>query len=436
MGAQSSSVCPKRLVQLSVASKGADRLMAQAAVDLEEGPTASRTETGISFRVEWTPPAWSCQSTVQALEKLKDLPFDSQDPFQAFSGPGSRHARPTKGKLEGASEHSLPVLAEGHQNGFVNAAVTAFAHHYPISLSPDHFWILVLQAVSKHVEQNAEELRERFVPHEGKRTLTVDNTFTRGSGQNDWGGVVRDFSRQLDNMLMPGAAERLNGSFSTTGINEDIAAKVTVMEMCKSYVNFLSRTHCGIPTVSLEGTPEDWARLRSKAEELIRQQCRREFADWWLPSLLPVLDKVVDSANGNVDKYFWQSFVKRGSTQGSGAHTFISGWINCLFPFRGDGRQNPWCQAYDAKADWASYARGEHFPRPTGRVLGSMGVYGLDEESFPPGLSKAPVTWHYLNTMIQLTFVSGFFAASQHPSTWVVRPEVGWAIFEVTGASG
>merc|ERR1719454_518199 len=98
----------------------------------------------------------------------------------------------------------------------------------------------------------------------------VNNDFTRGSSGNDWTKVVRGFSQQIDEIVRPGVAERLAADFSTTGINEEIAAKVTVMEMCKSYVDFMTRTCCGIPSVTLEGTPEDWALLRIKAEKLIR----------------------------------------------------------------------------------------------------------------------------------------------------------------------
>lgn len=438
MGAGTSTVCRKR--------NRADVLQ-----QLEEGQAA---KAGTTFRVEYTLPAKSAASTVPALRKLEGMQFESKDPMALFTKdlldkvqqfgahatacatssdfPGGDACGPSMStiKLEAASQHALPVLADGHQNGFVNAAVTAFAYHYPISLSPDHFWLLILQAVSKHVEQNAEELRERFVHHEGNQTLTVDNLFTRGSSQNDWAEVVRKLSHQIDNMVMPGVAERLAGGFSTTGLNEDIAAKVTVMEMCKSYFNYATRTICGIPVVTLEGNSQDWTRLRSKAEELVRLQCLEDFAEWWLPSLLPVLEKVSDSAHGNVDRCFWQSFVKRGSTHGSGAHTFISGWINCLFPFAGDGSRNSWCEAYNADSEWARYARGEFkFNLPNALPFGC--AHGADEQSFPPGLSKASVKWNYLGTDFPMTFVSGFFAASQDPSTWALRPEVGWAIFEV-----
>ena len=59
------------------------------------------------------------------------------------------------------------------QHGFIQAITTAFAEHWPLALRPEHIWTLVLQAVARHVDENTEELRERFVAHEGKATLEV-----------------------------------------------------------------------------------------------------------------------------------------------------------------------------------------------------------------------------------------------------------------------
>ncbi|MCC6559247.1 MAG: DUF427 domain-containing protein [Polyangiaceae bacterium] len=50
----------------------------------------------------------------------------------------------------------------------------------------------------------------------------------------------------------------------------------------------------------------------------------------WTRALLPVLDKVVNSAEGDVDRAFWQSFYKLQSASGG---PYVTGWINVLFPY-------------------------------------------------------------------------------------------------------
>ena len=73
---------------------------------------------------------------------------------------------PEKYTLDGCTRKSP-------QHGFIQAITTAFAEHWPLALRPEHIWTLVLQAVARHVDENTEELRERFVAHEGKVTLEV-----------------------------------------------------------------------------------------------------------------------------------------------------------------------------------------------------------------------------------------------------------------------
>lgn len=369
---------------------------------------------GTTFRVETLWPALRGRSVCSAKERFAVV-------YKR------RLAQPTDFKIEAISEHSSKVLADGYCNGFLNAAMTAFANHHPVSFSPDHFWILVLQAVSQHVNGNAEALRSKFVRHEGKIALRVrrDN-FLRGSPLNDWVEVVREFAQQIDANLAPGVADRLSARFGTTGLNEELASRIAVMEMCKTYFDYTMLTMCGIPSVTLEGSLEDWETLCQKSEELVREMCLPSFSQWWLPILMPVLEKVAASARGDVDADFWQSFVKRGSTHGSGAHSFISGWINCLFPFVGNGAKNVWCQPYKAGADWVRYAQGKTWERngPFGKA------WGPNEDAFPKGLAEAPVVWSYLGSEIQMQFVSGFLATSQHPKTLALRPEIGWAIID------
>merc|ERR1711920_412695 len=65
------------------------------------------------------------------------------------------------------------VLDKVHPHGFIAAATAAFASHYPLAIRPQHFWLMILQATAVHVAQHAEEVRERWVHHEGKKELAV-----------------------------------------------------------------------------------------------------------------------------------------------------------------------------------------------------------------------------------------------------------------------
>jgi hypothetical protein len=62
---------------------------------------------------------------------------------------------------------------------------------------------------------------------------------------------------------------------------------------------------CGIPEVTIEGTSDDWRRIRARIEVL------ETFGlDWWVSRLRPILDEFVHAADGKPDREFWQAIYK------------------------------------------------------------------------------------------------------------------------------
>jgi len=346
--------------------------------------------------------------------------------MRAFAGPGLVDEG-------GYSKSGAPIISNGHRHGFIAAVTTAFADHYPLQLRPQHIWLLVLQGVATHVDLHSEELRKKWVAHEGKKTLVVGcDDFVKGNA-NSWETVVHGrsdcFAAQIASNLLEGVSDVLSPSFTgaqTTAI-ENVAQKIVVMDICKNYFTYKCMTMCGFPSITLEGSAQDWQLLRQHAEQLLLQQCKPEFAASWSKALLPVLDKFVTaSATGEVDERFWNSLCKRGGTQGSGSRTWFNGWMNVLFPYI-DSNPNRYCVPYSPSAGYVQEGREEkwycRFREPV-----PEGVQGPDCEDFPSGRSEAPVIWEYLGTKINLKFVSGFVGATQDPETLAISPHVGWFI--------
>merc|ERR1719230_1371183 len=63
---------------------------------------------------------------------------------------------------------------QGRSNAFFGAFFEAYNHHQDILLAPDDMWLLVCLHFSKYVNDNAEQLRDKFVTHEGQKNLTVE----------------------------------------------------------------------------------------------------------------------------------------------------------------------------------------------------------------------------------------------------------------------
>jgi len=177
------------------------------------------------------------------------------------------------------------------------------------------------------------------------------------------------------------------------------------MSAMKHYFSYCMRTKCGIPEISLLGTRDDWVAVRERAEHLGALMLP-DFSKRWLSCLLPVLDEFVASYDGQVNHGFWQSMVKlRVSGYGSGSHSFISGWVQILYPYLASGKEN-------------------RFMRPWQEMYFS----GPEIDQFSRISSAAPVDWNYFGTPYDLHFHAGFAGMVQDPETGEVAPTLGWHV--------
>ncbi len=115
-------------------------------------------------------------------------------------------------------------------------------------------------------------------------------------------------------------ADLVVADFSTTGPVERAASEVVLFDAFQSYFEYDFMTMCGIPQITLLGTAEDWLRIRRRAEVLAEFDLTA-----WTTALLPVLDGIVRTAQGHVDRAFWESLYKRNNAPGG---PYVTGWIN------------------------------------------------------------------------------------------------------------
>jgi hypothetical protein len=166
-------------------------------------------------------------------------------------------------------------------------------------------------------------------------------------------------------------------------------------------------TLCGIPSITLEGTAEDWRKIASRVREF-----RRFDLAWWVEPLQPILDQFVAAAEGKVNRKFWDSIYKWQGPRGSGS-AHVSGWVLKLFPYvlnhfpyLGAIVPNPWIATPPTKHD------------------------GPGRDHFPCLAAKAPFLWTYLGTVYEMEFIGGLIGIQQDPQTLCLRPEIGWVIRE------
>ena len=94
------------------------------------------------------------------------------------------------------------------------------------------------EGVAHHVNLHSEQLRPRFVRHQGKVSIDVDrHDFAKGSPENPWGEVIGEFSARVAEHLGP-AHGLFVPRFSTTGPAERVASEIVLLGAVKNYFRY------------------------------------------------------------------------------------------------------------------------------------------------------------------------------------------------------
>jgi hypothetical protein len=401
---------------------------------------ASKGQTGlnkITFAVDSVQPATTPLPTQAARDTIAALLNSPRQPLESWST-------------------SAPDLVDyGHSvegvHPFLLAVTTAYDRHYPLVLSPDMIWLLILQGFASHVNANSEALRKKFVAHEGKLVVNVQrDNFRKGDPANDWEGVFAELSSKLRTHIGPAAHDLIVNEISTTGTTEKAAMEVALLDTLQSYFVYLVTTACGFPSITLEGTTGDWQQLRARA-----QQLQSYDLDWWIPHLLPVLDEFVRASQNRPSREFWCNFYKL-SVVGSG-DSHIQGHILNLFPYFGGKRPS----AARLIADFETFLRGTlGSPRTEDEITARVAKFkdtlargegpwaregtlrrnpfigrdrldaheGMTTADVLTKMSSAPMVWDYFGTPRQMELLAGFVGATQDKVTMAFRPQIGWAV--------
>jgi len=281
-------------------------------------------------------------------------------------------------------------------------------------------WLCIVQGLAHHVANHAETLRHLWVEHEGRLELKVRaDDFVKGSSHNDWPRVFGEFSEQIELNSVAGSRDKVVASFSTTGPVEKAACEIALMSTLQSYFSYKVVTTCGIPSITLLGTLDDWRTLEDRAEELRPYQC-----DVWLNSLKNVLRLLREAVAGRPNREFFQSFYKYASHSGGDN---ITGWIQVLFPYLRDPNDPKTTDSnmfFNPATNWTNW------PHEVKKD------HGITSECLPSGLCSAPFIWQYFETNYPMEFLAGFVGISQEPADakipFAVRPAMGWMVREAS----
>ncbi len=270
------------------------------------------------------------------------------------------------------------------QNQYIAALHKAFDKHHPFIINPDDIWLLIMQGLAIHINQNSDKFRDILVEFEGKKDLLVRHDgLIKGDDKNTWSLIFPYFEQKIsENLKDANLVKQLIPTFSTSTELDLTCFRIALMDICQSYFTYTVYTKCGIPEIYIDGTKEDWLKLSENMNDILPIF---GLGDWeWQCQLNIILNKILNTFNGVVDVDFFKNIYKFQSMSGGDR---VSGWICDLFPYKS---YTNW------KTDKPVLERRD------------MNITELSTSYFPSSISNVPFIWDYYNEKYDMNFYSGF----------------------------
>ncbi|CAM9621767.1 unnamed protein product [Ectocarpus sp. 12 AP-2014] len=267
-------------------------------------------------------------------------PEDNKTPGMIVASSGGHRAAHTT-KVAVASSTGADYILSPTPKGLVSTIMAAYNHHANLVLRPDDVWLTILAQFCLYVNKNAESLRDRIVNHEGKKVLKV-----RGFGDLfslDYPALILEMLGEIrENIKTPELADWFKPGFTTTTDTDEVAAAATAMASLQAYFSYEMTSLCGLPSVTLMGTVQDWKLLRAKVERLldfeVKDNPEGDVMEVWVGYLRKVCDGFVESAehpDSAETLQFWDKVVSH--IGGGSGVSYITGWLSAFACFNKDG---------------------------------------------------------------------------------------------------
>ena len=147
--------------------------------------------------------------------------------------------------------------------------------------------------------------------------------------------ILKDFSiqinKQMEKYLGKEIMENLTPNFTTTNYDSIVISKLSIMGAFKKYFEYrMSCITCGNPYIILEGTAEDYKKIKNKATNL-----RKYKFEWYIDRIIPLIQKMIEAKEGNVDIEHFKNIIHTMTyIDVYTTSTYISGWILKFFAYQ------------------------------------------------------------------------------------------------------
>lgn len=319
-------------------------------------------------------------------------------------------------------ELSNQKIVDCYNNAFIETIQQCYDQHRPLVLSPDAIWLTICQGVSIHINENHKQLESLIFHADKPEKLEVRNDSLE-QHSSSWASLVSSLSEQTKKYTKDDFYSFFVADFSTTTIVEKTAFQITLLEGYKKTFQYVGDTGCGIPSIRISGTPEDWKNILKRLEMLPKLG----LSDW-AEVLKPVINEFILASEEKPTVAFWKDIYKNSVEYGA---FYLSGWMIKFFP-------------YIVKIDYPDFDSDKIVTDEIGRTRVNEVYYSnpflkgddyllatLTSSDFPSGISNVPITWnnHFKNETKQMEVFAGFFGIKQYDDK-SLEPLIAWAVCE------
>ena len=283
----------------------------------------------------------------------------------------------------------------------------AYDKHLPVSLAPEVLWYAICHEVAYTVKQAPAEYAHLFTTTPDKKQKIVVEVPFSYEGPNDWAAGIQMFDGELRDRVPDGIMDHILPTFSTSTQESDIALLIAFMDAASPYYEYGMFTCCGIPRVRLEGVPDDWKMLVTKAQAL--SEVFSKDLGLYFEHLIPVLATLSKAAQGeDVGLSFWKSMVK---VDGGSGGPYVSGWLTTFW-------------------NYVSLAKGRTVPKDKSLYDWKKGghFHGLRPDSFTSHVTRVDFEWNYYGRLIPMGLVSGVIGVEMDGD--FLCPRLGFGVIE------
>jgi len=327
-------------------------------------------------------------------------------------------------------------------NGFVQAIVKAYNGHHHLVIRPDDVWIAILSQFNLYVNANAEALRNKFVSHEGKETLIVEAVaFSRYHANYAW--MAEEMTRELKKKIVdPELQSFIVAKFSTTTPVDTAIGCIMMMSTLKHYFDYQFHLTCGIPSITLLGTKEDYEDILRRIDKLDAFGDEpRAFAALLRPIIREFFEAFNDPSGGAPNPEFWGRICHY--MKGSSGPDYISGWATAFCCWNSDGKwQGPNLKTFGNPVSEEERLESERYYKdhkmskrgfrgPPALFLGDLRYPVVALSKVPSGVCEVDVLVNDNGTEYDCKMVAGhigFTVLGERSDT--LQPSPQWFLFE------